>query len=248
MTNKEAPKLKKKKIKPNSMVYQFSGGDLWDRYPLSKYNDLGLCLNKIKESAYDYPDESGKSTFDYPDKKDNFEWHLTYYLPDPDQLKKLKNKKIKRYEVKDHNVHIVSPILYNFGKTKDNILWISEDLLVCEESYFIVQLANKLNNLSKIYITQGLLTGGFLDGMSGSDQENYIRKDIKGEKKREGWVNGLMSIIKSHRDPEFGGKYLNELDDLIYIKQNIDPSIKFEFYHLTEKEKKILKREKILIK
>ena len=69
MTNKEAPKLKKKKIKPNSMVYQFSGGDLWDRYPLSKYNDLGLCLNKIMESAYDHPDESVKSTFDYPDKK-----------------------------------------------------------------------------------------------------------------------------------------------------------------------------------
>ena len=54
-----------------------------------------------------------------------------------------------------------------------------------------------------------------------------------------------MSIIKSHRDPEFGGKYLNELDDLIYIKQNINPSIKFEFYHLTEKEKDIKKRKNL---
>ena len=166
--------------------------------------------------------------------------YISYFLPNGEQLKLLKNKKIKDYEVEEDNIHSLTPISYNFFGNKDNKLCIAEDLLISEED-FVVEVANNLSNIKTIYFSMDILTGGFLEL---SDYDDYLRKDLK----NDSWFDGIMTLDESYRDNETGGKFFNELDSLLFIKKNIKYNIKFEFNYLTKKEKKILISEGIIQK
>ena len=232
MKKKEYPELEEDLIKSNSMIFRFSGGDLWFRDNVSKFDDLGKCIDEMREKVLQHP--GNINTFD---------WYLSYFLPDAEQLKQLKNNKIKDYEVdEDHNIHFLSPVTYNhWGKKKDNKLWIAEDILIMEEE-FIVEVANKLSNVKTIVFTADILFDGFLNLYSTTSYEEYVRKDLNNEK----WFDGRMIINDSYRDPEVGGKFLNDLDSLLFIKKNINPSIKFEFNYITDEEKEILRSQDLI--
>jgi len=229
MTKIEYPELEDYEIKKDTLTFRFNGGDLWFRNNVNKFDDLESCIDQMRNFIHEHP---GNINI--------FDWYLSYFLPDTKQLKQLKNNKIKDYEVdEDHNIHCLTPITYNYwGKKKDNKLWVAEDLLIIEEE-FIVEIVNKLSNVKTIVFTADILFDGFLDLYSITSYDEYVRKDLNNEK----WFDGTMTLDKSYRDPEVGGKFLNELDSLLYIKKNINSSITFEFNYITDKEKEILKSQ-----
>ena len=229
MKKTKYPELEEDIIKANSVTFRFSGGDLWFRDNVSKFDDLSHCIDQMR-----------KSILNHPGKISNFVWYISYFLPDSEQLKKLKDLKIKDYEIdEDHNIHDLTPITYNWdNKTKNNILCVAEDLLTGDED-FILQVINKLSDIKKIYFSMDTLYGGFLDYY---EDDEYVRKALR----NDSWFDSLMNIEESYRDPEVDGKFLNDLDSLLYIKNNIDPEITFEFSHLTKKEKDILKSQDII--
>jgi hypothetical protein len=229
MKKNKYPELEEDIIKANSVTFRFSGGDLWFRDNVSKFDDLSHCIDQMRESI-----------LNHPGKISNFVWYISYFLPDSEQLKKLKDLKIKDYEIdEDHNIHDLTPITYNWdNKTKNNILCVAEDLLTGDED-FILQVINKLSDIKKIYFSMDTLYGGFLDYY---EDDEYVRKALR----NDSWFDSLMNIEESYRDPEVDGKFLNDLDSLLYIKKNIDPKITFEFSHLTKKEKDILKSQDII--
>jgi hypothetical protein len=229
------PKINEDLIEDNSMVFIFSGGDLWKRDNVSKWDDLGECIDFIR-----------KPLFKQSSKLDKFEWLINYYVPNIDQLKIMKENKVKNYEIVDDNLHTLMPLTYNFAydqkmkaQPKNNTVYVSEDLLISEED-FIVEVINKLSNPKKIYFTMDVLSDGFLE--EDLESEDYIKKGLK----NDNWFDGHMTLDESYRDPEHGGKFLNDLDSLLYIKKNIDPSITFEFNYITDKEKEILKSQDLL--
>ena len=232
MTKTKYPELEDYEIKKDTLTFKFSGGDLWFRNNVNKFDDLGSCIDQMRNFIHEHP---GNINI--------FDWYLSYFLPDTKQLKQLKNNKIKDYEVdEDHNIHCLTPITYNYwGKKKDNKLWVAEDLLIIEEE-FIVEIVNKLSNVKTIVFTADILFDGFLDLYSITSYDEYVRKDLNNEK----WFDGTMTLDKSYRDPEVGGKFLNELDSLLYIKKNINSSITFEFNYITGKEKEILKSQNLI--
>jgi hypothetical protein len=232
MTKTKYPELEDYEIKKDTLTFKFSGGDLWFRNNVNKFDDLGSCIDQMRNFIHEHP---GNINI--------FDWYLSYFLPDTKQLKQLKNNKIKDYEVdEDHNIHCLTPITYNhWGKKKDNKLWVAEDLLIIEEE-FILEVVNKLSNVKTIVFTADILFDGFLDLYSTTSYDEYVRKDLNNEK----WFDGTMTLDKSYRDPEVGGKFLNELDSLLYIKKNINSSITFEFNHITDKEKEILKSQNLI--
>ena len=229
MKKTKYPELEEDIIKANSVTFRFSGGDLWFRDNVNKFDDLSHCIDQMRESI-----------LNHPGKINNFVWYISYFLPDSEQLKKLKDFKIKDYEIdEDHNIHDLTPITYNWdNKTKNNILCVAEDLLTGDED-FILQVINKLSDIKKIYFSMDTLYGGFLDYY---EDDEYVRKALR----NDSWFDSLMNIEESYRDPEVDGKFLNDLDSLLYIKNNIDPEITFEFSHLTKKEKDILKSQDII--
>jgi len=229
------PKINEDLIEDNSMVFIFSGGDLWKRDNVSKWDDLGECIDFIR-----------KPLFKQSSKLDKFEWLINYYVPNIDQLKIMKENKVKNYEIVDDNLHTLMPLTYNFAddqkmkaQPKNNTVYVSEDLLISEED-FIVEVINKLSNPKKIYFTMDVLSDGFLE--EDLESEDYIKKGLK----NDNWFDGHMTLDESYRDPEHGGKFLNDLDSLLYIKKNIDPSITFEFNYITDKEKEILKSQDLI--
>jgi len=229
------PKINEDLIEDNSMVFIFSGGDLWKRDNVSKWDDLGECIDFIR-----------KPLFKQSNKLDKFEWLINYSVPNIDQLKIMKENKDKNYEILDDNLHTLMPLTYNFAydqkmkaQPKNNTVDVSEDLLISEED-FIVEVINKLSNPKKIYFTMDVLSDGFLE--EDLESEDYIKKGLK----NDNWFDGHMTLDESYRDPEHGGKFLNDLDSLLYIKKNIDPSITFEFNYITDKEKEILKSQDLL--
>jgi len=226
------PELEEDIIKANSVTFRFSGGDLWFRDNVSKFDDLSHCIEQMRESV-----------LNHPGKINTFDWYLSYFLPDAEQLKQLKNNKIEDYKVdENHNIHCLTPITFNhWGKKKDNKLWVAEDLLITEEE-FIVEVANKLSNVKTIVFTADTLFDGFLDYYSTTRYDEYVRKDLNNEK----WFDGHITIDESYRDPEVGGKFLNDLDSLLYVKKKINPSITVEFNYITDKEKEILKSQDII--
>ena len=232
MTKTKYPELEDYEIKKDTLTFRFSGGDLWFRDNVDKFNDLGSCIDQMRNFIHQHPGNI-----------DIFDWYLSYFLPDAEQLKQLKNNKIKDYEVNEnHNIHFLTTITYNhWGKKKDDKLWVAEDLLIIEEE-FIVEVANKLSNIKTIYFTMDTLFDGFLDLSPDTDSEKYVSEDLNNEK----WFDGHMTIDESYRDPEVGGKFLNDLDSLLYIKKNINPSITFEFNYITDKEKEILKSQNLI--
>ena len=52
--------------------------------------------------------------------------------------------------------------------------------------------------------------------------------------------------ITFYRDEEVGGKFLNDLESLLYIKKNIDLKISFNLVIWQKKEKDILKAQDII--
>ena len=87
-----------------------------------------------------------------------------------------------------------------------------------------------------------VLFNGFLETSSGTDGQDYLQKHLK----NDAWFDGYMIIDTCYRDEEVGGKFLNDLDSLLYIKKNIKPDIKFEFNYLTKKEKEILRSQGLI--
>jgi hypothetical protein len=231
MKKTKYPELEEDIIKSKSMIFRFHGGDLWFRDNVDKFDDLGKCIDEMRESVLKHPGKINK-----------FGWYISYFLPNAEQLKLLKNKKFKDYDIEDDNIHSLTPITYNFfGDTKDNQLCVAEDLLVSEED-FVVEVANKLSNLKTIFFSMDVLFNGFLETSSGTDGQDYLQKHLK----NDAWFDGYMIIDTCYRDEEVGGKFLNDLDSLLYIKKNIKPDIKFEFNYLTKKEKEILRSQGLI--
>ena len=82
MKKTKYPELEEDIIKANSVTFRFSGGDLWFRDNVSKFDDLSHCIDQMRESI-----------LNHPGKINNFVWYISYFLPDSEQLKKLKNVK-----------------------------------------------------------------------------------------------------------------------------------------------------------
>ena len=94
--------------------------------------------------------------------------------------------------------------------------------------------------VEKIYFWSSKLSEGFLE--TDIDDTKYII-DFLGHKD---WFDPIIEIEEPQKRPSINFNGDSELDSLIFLKRNIDPSIQIEFNHLDDGELKILKKYEIL--
>ena len=226
MKKNQYPEKYEYTIKSNSMIFRFDCGDLWKRKNVSKWDDMCKCMDVIE-----------KYLSKHDTKLDQFEWVMHYRCPDYEQVKLLNQKKIKDYEIQKQNGHMLTPIHFNFTNNKKNdVLNLSYEFLSSAEDEFILKIIKKLRGLKKIFFSHDLLWCGFLGDVIDHD---FVQKYLK----NKDWIELPMHIKESYRDY---GTYYNDLDTLIYLREQTNQKIKFEFANLDKAEQKILRYHKII--
>jgi hypothetical protein len=229
MKKEKFPKLIEKIINSDSMMFKFDGGDLWKRKNVDKFDDVDACIEVIEPHLRDNKIKIKK-----------FEWYINYSIPMDHQREQ--SKLYMEYNIEELNKHYFEPIFFN---KSDNILYVNEGLLTANED-FISLLANKMESLKQLYFWVPLLSGGFLE--DSKDQTQYIEEKLK----QHSWRDFFMEIKEVYqtefidREEAPDDKHGNDIDALIFLRKSIDPNIKFEFNHIDDEEKKILKEHSII--
>ena len=148
-----------------------------------------------------------------------FLWKINYTIPFGEQIKDL--KKNQKYKIRNDNRFYCEVIKYS-----KNELNLVDDILLYDPK-LLVKFINKLEGINKIVFGCNL--------MMPSD----ILLDEDDEWIREGLNNPDWSI--SSFDP----RNSDDLDDIKFIKENINQNIKFDF-SFDELETQILKNNNIL--
>ena len=235
MKKNKYPVLVEKIIKPERMYFNFECGDLWKRENVDKWDDIDQCLKLIEPLLKKHKT-----------KLQDFVWDMNYSAPYMAQIDYMKKNKLKEYPIEDQNKHFMNPVWYhetNLNNELENTLYVGEDLIVANYE-FVVDLVNKIEGLETLSFWMMPLSGGFLENDPGGDVE-----DIQDTLNNKSWFNGILTIDEVYAPEE--SKYEedlhgNDLDGLKFIRENIDPKIKFEFSHLEKHEEKILKDNRII--
>ena len=149
----------------------------------------------------------------------SFLWKINYTIPYANKIDGL--EKNKEYEVKKDNKFFSKNV--EFESTNLNII---SDILLFEPK-LISDFINKLDGLKKINVSINLMEPSIFD----ADDDELIKEGLK----NPNWLTAMFDPA----DP-------NDLNDIKFIKENIDPSIKFDFIHLGKTELEILKEHSII--
>ena len=149
----------------------------------------------------------------------NFLWKINYTIPYANQIDGLEQN--KEYEVKKDNKFFSKNV--EFDSTNLNII---SDVLLFEPK-LISDFINKLDGLKKINISINSMEPPVFD----IEEDDWIKEGLK----NPNWETAMFDPA----DP-------NDLNDIKFIRENINPSIKFDFIHLGETEMDILKEHSIV--
>ena len=149
----------------------------------------------------------------------NFLWKINYTIPYANQIDGLERN--KEYEVKKDNKFFSKNV--EFESTNLNII---SDILLFEPK-LISNFINKLDGLKKINISINSMEPSVFD----IEEDDWIKDGLK----NPNWEIAMFDPA----DP-------NDLNDIKFIRENIDPSIKFDFIHLGKTELEILKDHSII--
>ena len=149
----------------------------------------------------------------------NFLWKINYTIPYANQIDGLEQN--KEYEVKKDNKFFSKNV--EFESTNLNII---SDILLFEPK-LISDFINKLDGLKKVNISINSMEPSVFD----IEEDDWIKDGLK----NPNWEIAMFDPA----DP-------NDLNDIKFIRENIDPSIKFDFIHLGKTEMEILKDHSII--
>ena len=148
-----------------------------------------------------------------------FLWKINYTIPYESQIKGLKDN--QKYKIRKDNSFYSEVIKYS-----EKQLNLVDDILLYDPK-IIVKFINKLDNVENIYIALNMMspTDIFMD-----EDDDWIQQGLK----NPNWNTAAYDPSNS-----------DDLDDIKYIKENVDPKIKFDF-SFDEKQMQILKDNKII--
>tara|TARA_B100001057_G_scaffold389273_1_gene396977 strand:+ start:5374 stop:5991 length:618 start_codon:yes stop_codon:yes gene_type:complete len=149
-----------------------------------------------------------------------FLWKINYTIPYKDQIKDLENN--QNYEIKNNNKFFCEVIKYS--KEELNLV---DDILLYEPK-ILVNFINKLKGLKKINVAMNLM---FPSDVFMDEDDDWIQTGLN----NPDWNTS-----------SFDPSNVDDLKDIKYIKDNIEPNITFDF-SMDEKDMKILKDNKILL-
>ena len=148
-----------------------------------------------------------------------FLWKINYTIPYESQIKDLKDN--QKYKIRKDNSFYSEVIKYS-----EKQLNLVDDILLYDPE-ILVKFINKLENVENIYIALNMMSPSdiFMD-----EDDDWIQQGLK----NPDW--NTASFDPSNSD---------DLDDIKYIKENVDPNIKFDF-SFDEKQMQILRDNKII--
>ena len=148
-----------------------------------------------------------------------FLWKINYTIPYKSQIKDLKNN--QEYKLRKDNNFYSEVIKYS-----EKQLNLVDDILLYDPK-IIVKFINKLENVENIYIALTMMSPSdvFMD-----EDDKWIQEGLK----NPDWKTASYDPSNS-----------DDLDDIKYIKENVDPKIKFDF-SFDEKQMQILRDNKII--
>ena len=148
-----------------------------------------------------------------------FLWKINYTIPYESQIKDLKDN--QKYKIRKDNSFYSEVIKYS-----EKQLNLVDDILLYDPK-IIVKFINKLDNVENIYIALNMMspTDILMD-----EDDDWIQQGLK----NPDWNTAAYDPSNS-----------DDLDDIKYIKENVDPSIKFDFA-FDEKQMQILRDNKII--
>ena len=148
-----------------------------------------------------------------------FLWKINYTIPYEPQIKDLKDN--QEYDVRKDNKFYSEVIKYS-----EKRLNLVDDILLYDPKV-IVKFINKLENVESIYISLNMMSPSdiFID-----EDDDWIQQGLK----NPNWYT--TALDPSNPD---------DLKDIKYIKENVDPKIKFDF-SFDEKQMQILRDNKII--
>ena len=143
-----------------------------------------------------------------------FLWKINYTIPYESQIKDLKDN--QEYKIRKDNSFYSEIIRYS--KKQLNLV---DDILLYDPK-IIVKFINKLDNVENIYIALNMMSPSdiFMD-----EDDDWIQQGLK----NPNWNTAAYDPSNS-----------DDLDDIKYIKENVDPKIKFDF-SFDEKKMQILR-------
>ena len=148
-----------------------------------------------------------------------FLWKINYTIPYESQIKDLKDN--QEYKIRKDNSFYSEVI--NYSEKQLNLV---DDILLYDPK-IIVKFINKLDNVENIYIALNMMspTDILMD-----EDDDWIQQGLK----NSNWNTAAYDPSNS-----------DDLDDIKYIQENVDQSIKFDF-SFDEKQMQILKDNKII--
>ena len=148
-----------------------------------------------------------------------FLWKINYTIPYESQIKDLKEN--EEYKLRKDNSFYSEIIKYS--KKQLNLV---DDILLYDPK-IIVKFINKLDNVENIYIALNMMSPSdiFMD-----EDDDWIQQGLK----NPNWNTAAYDPSNS-----------DDLKDIKYIKENVDPKIKFDF-SFDEKQMQILRDNKII--
>jgi hypothetical protein len=148
-----------------------------------------------------------------------FLWKINYTIPYESQIKDLKEN--EEYNLRKDNSFYSEIIKYS--KKQLNLV---DDILLYDPK-IIVKFINKLDNVENIYIALNMMspTDILMD-----EDDDWIQQGLK----NPNWNTAAYDPSNS-----------DDLDDIKYIKENVDSKIKFDF-SFDEKQMQILRDNKII--
>ena len=148
-----------------------------------------------------------------------FLWKINYTIPYSSQIKDLKDN--QEYKISEDNNFYSEVIKYSEKK-----LNLVDDILLYDPKV-IVKFINKLENVENIYIALNMMSPSdiFMD-----EDDDWIQQGLK----NPDWNTAAFDPSNS-----------DDLDDIKYIKENVNSNIKFDF-SFDEKQMQILKDNKII--
>ena len=148
-----------------------------------------------------------------------FSWKINYTIPYESQIKGLKDN--QKYKIRKDNSFYSEVIKYS-----EKQLNLVDDILLYDPK-IIVKFINKLDNVENIYIALNMMSPSdiFMD-----EDDKWIQEGLK----NPDWKTASYDPSNS-----------DDLEDIKYIKENVDPKIKFDF-SFDEKQMQILRDNKII--
>ena len=149
----------------------------------------------------------------------NFLWKINYTIPYGNQINGLKPN--QEYKIGKDN-----RFFSKIAEFKSTNLDIISDVLLFDPK-LISAFINKLDGLEKISVGINLMEPSVFD----TEDDDWIKDGLK----NPNWNTSDFDPTQS-----------DDINDIILIKQNISPKIKFDFIHLDKTELEILKDHSVI--